>query len=121
MTLTDSDRLALGLADAIVRARLVLAETQRKEWTMNEVTGEQVQAAVMKAGITRIEYFPCSTCGYPVAWLVQNGELYFDPGCDCTRRQPLRPRKWKDAAQWINMQDTPATRSEIAARFGLTL
>lgn len=91
------------------------------------VTGEQVKQAVMKAGITRIDHHDCGGCGYMTAYLIENGDLYFDPGCDCSRygRSPPEPRSWDSAAGWINMQARTGEHGDIgakvAAKFGLEL
>jgi hypothetical protein len=86
------------------------------------VTAEQVKQAVEAAGIERIDHHDCGGCGYMTAYLVQGGQLYFDPGCDCSRRGPAEPepRDWGDAADWINMQ-SGEWAAKIAKRFGIEL
>jgi hypothetical protein len=87
------------------------------------VTGEQVREAAMKAGITRIDHHDCGGCGYMCNYQIVRGQLYFDPGCDCSRYGPaqIEPREWESAARWINMQSRPEIRAKIAANFGLVL
>lgn len=68
------------------------------------VTGEQVRAAVMAAGLTYIPHHECSCCGEMVAYTVHDGDLYFAPGCGCSW-SPQEPRTWDSAADWINMQN----------------
>jgi len=91
------------------------------------VTAEQVKDAVQKAGIDRIDHHDCGGCGYMTAYLVNDGKLYFDPGCDCSRYGPRYPdeRDWQDAADWINMQKRTGEYGDVAARvaakFGLEL
>lgn len=91
------------------------------------VTGEQVKEAVAKAGIARVDHHDCGGCGYMTAYLVVDGNLFFDPGCDCSRYGPAtpEPRSWDSAAEWINMQKRTGEwgdiGAKIAAKFGLEL
>lgn len=91
------------------------------------VTGEQVKEAALKAGITRIDHHDCGGCGYMTAYLIEDGRLYFDPGCYCSRYGAAmsEPRSWQSAADWINMQsrsgDHGDVAAKIAAQFGLEL
>lgn len=87
------------------------------------VTGEQVKEACVKAGITRIDHHDCAGCGYMTAYLICDGELAFDPGCDCSRYGPRcpEPRTWGSAADWINMQSKDESRAAVAKLFGLEL
>lgn len=87
------------------------------------VTGEQVKAAAEKAGLTRIDHHDCGGCGYMTAYLIRDGKLYFDPGCDCSRLGPaaIEPRTWNSAADWINMQSEQKHRVAVAQKFGLEL
>lgn len=87
-----------------------------------KVTAEQVRDAVAAAGIKQIDHHDCSGCGYMTAYLVHDGRLYFDAGCDCSRygRAEPRPADWEEAADWINMQK-PEWAAKLAARFGVKL
>ncbi len=86
------------------------------------VTAPEIKSAVEKACITRIHHHDCSLCGYPVAYQIVEGELYFDPGCHCVSTpRPPEPCDWADAAAWINMQQDPNVQREVASRFGLEL
>lgn len=89
------------------------------------VTGEQVRDAVAKAGISRVEHHDCGGCGYMTAYLIEDGNLYFDPGCFCGRTVQPEPRSWDSAADWINMQSRTGqygdVAAKIAAKFGLDL
>ncbi len=83
------------------------------------VTGEQVRAAVMAAGLTYIPHHDCGCCGEWVAYTVHDGDLYFNPACGCAWG-PAEPRTWDSAADWINMQTNEAARAQIMAKFGMT-
>lgn len=90
------------------------------------VTGEQVKQAAEAAGIKEIDHHDCGGCGYMTKYIIENGQLYFDPGCDCVRRaSPPEPHSWDSAAEWINMQVRSGkwgdVGAKIAAKFGLTL
>ena len=82
------------------------------------VTGEQVRAAVLEAGVTHIPHHACAFCGEWVGCLVHGKDLYFDPSCGCASSPP-EPRAWSDAADWINMQTSEEARKELMARFGM--
>lgn len=87
-----------------------------------KVTSEQVKAAALAAGIMRVDHHDCGGCGYMTAYLITpQGDLYFDPGCNCTYGYGPEPRSWEDAADWINLQSNPHWRNVIASRFGLYL
>ena len=86
---------------------------------VGDATGEQVKEACLAAGMKRVRVRDCSMCGYPCAYVIENGELFFDPGCDCTHRHHPEPRDWEAAASWINMQTKQEIKNEIAAKFGL--
>jgi hypothetical protein len=68
------------------------------------VTGEQVEAAMVAAGIKRMEHHECSMCRYPTAYLRRGPLLFFDQRCHCTDRYEIAPRDWGDATEWTNMQ-----------------
>lgn len=82
------------------------------------VTGEQVRAAAMSAGLTYIPHHECSLCGQFVAYTVHDGSLYFNPACGCSW-SPAEPRTWGSAADWINMQTNEDTRAQIMEKFGM--
>lgn len=90
------------------------------------VTTQQVKEAVEKAGLTRIDHHDCGGCGYMTAYLVRDGQLYFDHGCDCGRGgYNVRPADWSEAAEYINMQTRNWNGKDIAAQvakgFGIDL
>jgi hypothetical protein len=59
-------------------------------------------------GITKWLIHDCSMCGYPCGYYFeQNGEVYYDNGCDCTRRYVYRKVSWEDVANHYNIQDHP--------------
>lgn len=88
---------------------------------MRNVTPEEVKAACLAAGLTRIDHHDCGGCGSMVFYSVVDGNLFFNPACDCTRYwSPAEPRDWSEASDWINMQDDK-WRPKTAAKFGLIL
>lgn len=85
------------------------------------VTGEQVREAVAAANITYVPHHECGGCGSMVSYQVYQGQLFFDPSCDCTRDGGPEPRTWDSAAGWINMQSNAEARASIMKRFGFTV
>jgi len=85
---------------------------------MSKVTGEQVMAAVVSAGLDYIDHHDCGICGSSVFYSVVDGNLYFNPGCGCSWSPPEQ-RTWESAADWINMQDNDSVRTKIKAKFGM--
>lgn len=83
------------------------------------VTGEQVRAAAMAAGITHIPHHECGCCGELVFYTVYDGDLYFNPACGCSWSL-AEPRTWDSAANWINMQTNEDVRVRLMAKFGMT-
>lgn len=84
------------------------------------VTGDQVRDAMLAAGMTRVDHHDCCGCGYMTAYLVIDGELYFDPGCDCGSYNNYEPRRagFAEAADWINIQTNEDVRTKLMQRFG---
>lgn len=87
---------------------------------MCKVTGEEVQAAMIKAGITRVDHHKCGACNYMVKYLREGDQLFFDSSCLCSS-SALQPRAWDDAAEWINMQSNPGVSEKLALQFGVVL
>ena len=97
---------------------LFVATLENKDDGM--ITGEQVKAAMIAGNITRVNHHPCGLCGYMTAYVREDENLSFDSGCDCTYQAGgLLPRRWEDAADWIEMQSTPETKSRLMQEFGL--
>lgn len=45
----------------------------------------------------------CSFCGYPCGYLVRDGKVYYDSGCDCVTYGPnIQPRDDNDLLNFIN-------------------
>jgi hypothetical protein len=88
------------------------------------VTAEQVESAVKAAGISRIDHHDCSICGHMVCYTVNQGQLFFNPGCGCSW-EPPQYRSWQSAADFINMQSRTGKWGDVAAKvakgFGVEL
>ena len=87
----------------------------------SKVTGEEVQAAVAKAGITRVYVRDCSICNYKMHYIFHDGQPYYDAGCDCSSMGPSDPtqRSWQDIARLINIQPSVEGRNRIRQDFGM--
>jgi hypothetical protein len=86
---------------------------------MRNVTPEEVKAAAVAAGLTRIDHHDCGGCGVMVYYSVKDGNLFFNPACDCvTYYTPPQPRDWSDASNYINMQDD-LWKGRVARSFGI--
>jgi hypothetical protein len=86
------------------------------------VTADQVHAAMVAEGITRVGRDPCAECGAWSSYVLAAGALDFDPGCACVPFGiGLRPDGFESAADWINTQVSVEVRRHLAARFGVTL
>lgn len=82
-------------------------------------TGRQVKAAMIEAGITKVDHHDCGICGFMTAYVRDGEDLYFDSGCGCsTYATDPQPRSWDHAAKWINTQNDEH-RNKLAASFGL--
>lgn len=85
-----------------------------------KVKAKEVEDAVKAAGITRIEHHDCSICGHMTYYSVDNGNLFYHPGCYCGDVfRPKEPRTWSHAAEWINMQSSEYIREKLMLAFGL--
>jgi len=86
---------------------------------MRNVTPEEVKAAVIAASLTRIDHHDCGGCGAMVYYSIVDGNLFFNPACDCgSYWSPPQPRDWSEASDWINMQ-SDLFKDQLARRFGL--
>ena len=83
-----------------------------------QVTGKEVKAAMMAAGITRVDHHDCGIYGSMVFYSRDGEHLFFNPGCECSWSPP-KPRSWDDLAGWINMQTVLEVRNELRAAVGL--
>ena len=83
------------------------------------VTGEQVKAACLAAGIKSIDHHECAICSVMVRYYVEGGDLFFCGQCGCGVPGNIRRESWDAAAKWINMQSSPEVAERIAAKFGL--
>lgn len=82
------------------------------------VTEHEVRDALLRSGLKTVLHHRCAFCQGAVYYHVDGDRLYFDPSCSCSDGV-REPRRWEDAAAWINMQATPEARNEIRARFGM--
>lgn len=88
---------------------------------MRDVTPKEVEIAMIKNHIDRVDHHECGFCGHMVYYSRGGTTLFFDPGCDCTLRTGRELRTWSDAADFINMQTKPGIRKMVAKRFGIDL
>jgi len=82
------------------------------------VTAEQVKTAAIAAGLTYIPHHDCGGCGAWVAHSIQDGNLFFEPGCDCSWSPP-EPREWQSIADEINMQSSEEWKGKVMQRWGM--
>lgn len=79
-----------------------------------KVTGQEVADALTARGNCRIPCHNCSICNYPCGYLYQDGLLWYDHGCDCTRNGYTRSQSFvEDLADWVNMQSNPKAAERI--------
>lgn len=81
------------------------------------VTGDQVRAAALAAGLTYVQHHECGCCGAWVAHSIHGENLFFEPGCDCSWSPP-EPRDWQSVADEINMQNEE-WRVKLMQRWGM--
>ena len=80
----------------------------------------EVKQAMIKANITSVFVRECSLCNYPLAYVRDGENIYFDSGCDCTRGGPnYSHRDWSDVSDWINSQVYEDRKNELMKKFGL--
>lgn len=85
---------------------------------LQDVTGEQVRDAMIKANIDKVDHHKCGICKATVYFSRIGDQLYFNSGCICSYSPP-EPRSWDDAAEWINMQSNKEWRLKLMQNFGL--
>lgn len=69
-----------------------------------DVTGDQVRDAMKLAKIDIVVVRYCSLCDYPLNYIRNNDNVYFDSGCYCTGGHNIQQRSWDEVANLINMQ-----------------
>ncbi len=87
---------------------------------MNNITGEQVRKAMIKAGIAKFHLRDCSICKFPLFYVREGNILLYDNDCNCTTnwRRPLF-RPWDTASELINMQTNKKSKKRMMKGFGL--
>lgn len=70
-------------------------------------TAQDFKEQAEKNKITWWNIHDCSMCGYPCGYLIHNGEVSYDNGCNCTGSENINPRTWEDIAGQYNMQSSP--------------
>lgn len=83
------------------------------------MTANEIETAVNSAGITQIDHHDCGFCGYMTAYMIDNGEVYFDPGCHCIGNTGWRRSSFQDLADWYNMQSNDEVRARLREAFGM--
>lgn len=86
------------------------------------VTAEQVKSAATQANIVFVEHHKCSICNCPVGFVVQGGNLGYDPSCGCTSfSHGPELRSWSEAKDWVNDHKKlgDAQYKEACAKFGI--
>jgi hypothetical protein len=56
--------------------------------------------AIKQAGFYKLH--SCSMCGYDCGWFFDNEQMYYDSGCDCTRRYIATPSPISDLYFYLN-------------------
>jgi hypothetical protein len=82
------------------------------------VTADQVRAAAHDAHITQIDHHACGICHWMVYHFIENGAVFFAPGCRCGWSPP-EPRTWESVAIEINGQTRSGPHGDVAARVAL--
>lgn len=67
-------------------------------------TGEDFKKQALKHNISYWIMRNCSICDYPLKYVFENGEVYFDSSCNCTNFYNLQLRSWENVANYYNMQ-----------------
>lgn len=90
---------------------------------MARVTGDEVKAAMIAAGVVRVDRQMCANCNHPLFYSRDGEQLYYNSGCSQTGGDHGDPHlfSWQDAADWINFTKDPVAKAEIAAKFGFTI
>ncbi len=70
-------------------------------------TVEEFKESAEKNNITKWNVNDCSICNYHCGYIIRNGQVMYDSGCDCVSHSNLQPRSWEDLAEQYNMQDHP--------------
>lgn len=88
---------------------------------MTSVTGEQVRNSILASGITWFPLRTCSVCNCIVGYEIYLSCPFWRGECECSSIWSPERRTWQDIANLINMQDSDASKIEIASKFGLKL
>lgn len=81
-----------------------MSEKYSADWVREQVTEKKA---------TTLDHHSCGLCGYMTNYAFQpGGNVYFDPGCDCTWGGHL-PSSFEAVADWLAMQSSDETRDRI--------
>jgi hypothetical protein len=71
---------------------------------MDQVTTDEVKAAIVGSNVKRWKLHNCSMCGYPCSYLFAAEDVGYDAGCDCVSYHNIRPSSYGEVADTLNMQ-----------------
>lgn len=87
---------------------------------LRQVTAEEVKESVLSNKVIRIDHHTCALCNAWTHYSIFDGELFFDPSCNCTGDMPIE-RSWENLADFINSQTDAQTQQRILKACGFTI
>ena len=80
---------------------------------MENVTADQVKAAITEHSIKFWKLRECSMCGHPLRYEFNGDSVCYHAACNCvTYHEPPRPSSYGHIADTLNMQ-TPEIRARM--------
>ncbi len=64
------------------------------------ITAEKFREAMIRRNCGEIVTHYCPLCQYPIKFVQDNGELFYDPGCHCVKKT-WHEAKWQDLVDEI--------------------
>ena len=79
-------------------------------------TAKELKEQAEKIGLEFYPIHKCSICQYMCGYIIRDGEVAYDHGCDCTTYSNIRPTSWSDLAKTYNLNQ-PENNSDIKETF----
>lgn len=83
---------------------------------MTQRTPDEFQEAAKTNGVTRWDIHSCGFCGYQCGYVIQDGMVGYDSGCDCGCRSGIELRSWEEIADHYN-RNQPERNPRISAHW----
>jgi len=88
---------------------------------LRNITADEVKESVQRNKIDYIAVRDCSICGFEIHYLIEQGQVGLNTGCDCVSYGNITEVTWEDLAETVNMQTQDKWKIQNAKKLGIDL